>query len=95
MLYRVERQTKYDRPSKCDLENRLTFEIKTWYTIKEKSLPIVHFHAIITYYFHMAYNKGIVMAVNRKHRKIVTGPKWRIILTFLLNFLNQSCLYEQ
>ena len=56
MLYGVdERQTKSDRPSKCDcashsassyLENRLTFENQTWYTIKRVSL--VHFHTIIT-----------------------------------------------
>ena len=45
----------------------------------------------------MAYNKEIVMAGNRKNRKLVASSVAdnSIIFTFLLNFFNQACYYEE
>ena len=83
MLYGVERQTKSDRPLKCDcashsassyLENRLTLENQTWYAIKR----------VILEYIIDTIFKIIFSPIGLQQRNYDSYNS--IFLTFLINF---------
>ena len=65
------------------LENRFTFENQIWYTNKRVTLE--HIETIFkTIFSPVDLHQRNHYGGYRQNRKKVTGPKWRIILYFLL-----------